>query len=273
MKMSLLSTLLIAIIILINCSGDRAVVDRIITDNDIANSNSLSEVPDPQYPPEYGDIGLRPPYYIMVVYGIMDTIGFSCELLVCAVPMDFYGYPYPGARLEVRFQVAPESLASINHTAYTNENGAALAKLVYPAENALQEVQLVVSCVSVADTLTILLPIYRPDLGLNAFPEKLWAEQPGAYDTSIVACRLTNVFDNPIGGGRIVFRALVAGEICGPTSVYTDDHGWAYTQYRIRYEDIPDGHNDPNFIETAVRSTLFGYPDVEEEISLFCYRP
>lgn len=70
-----------------------------------------------------------------------------------------------------------------------------------------------------------------------------------------------------------MFTALVAGQICGPTSVYTDEQGWAYTLYRIGYHEIPDSNNDPNILETGVRATIFGYPDAEVETSIICSRP
>ncbi|UCE65212.1 MAG: hypothetical protein JSU85_10065 [Candidatus Zixiibacteriota bacterium] len=274
MKLSLLTCFLAGILVLANCSGDRAVVDRIISENDLVNSAELSGVPGTEDPLDNGQNAFTPPYQIMITYNILgDTCGIYCEILVCATPLDFYARHYTNPGMEVNFEVNPESLAAINNTAYTNQWGAALAKLVYPSFHTFEEIQLIVSCGPAADTVLILLPICQGELEMSADPVRLWVEQPGAYDTTTIACRLVGILGNPFGGGLIVFVPLVAGEICGPTSAYTDDQGWAYTQYRIRYEDIPNGNNDPNSIYTWVRASLFGDPDMEEEISLYCARP
>jgi hypothetical protein len=274
MKAILLSTMLIAIIILVNCSGDRAVKDPLIADDAITNSLNMTEDPGAQYPPEYGDNEFTLPFTIIMSYLFTgDTCGSNCELMVGAILLDYYGRSYPYSGIEVNFEVTPESIAVINHTSYTNENGEAATKLVYSAFYAFQEVVVIASCGAIADTGTIVLPICHPHLELSADPERLWVEQPGAYDTTLIAFRLTDNYENPIGGGLIVFTPLVAGEICGPTWVYTGDHGWASTHYRISYDDIPDGNNDPHFIETGVRATLFGYPDAEVVTSICCARP
>lgn len=273
MKTSLLSKLLIAIIILINCSGDRAVVDRVKIESDSGQSLNMSEDPGPQYPPEYGDDEFTPPFMILISYNaIGDTIGNNRILTVGAYIIDFYARPYTSPGIEINFEIIPDSIANISSPVYSNEQGWAVAKLEYPPVYAFEEIQLITSSDWTADTATLNLPLADPRLELNAEPEILRVNQEGAYDTSNVSCRLGEGMDNYINGGLIKFVALAAGEICGPTFNYTDDHGRAYTQYRIGYDDIPEGNNDPGFIETGVRAMLWGYPDVEEEISLYCYK-
>jgi hypothetical protein len=274
MKAIFLSILLIAIIILINCSSDRVVVDPILADNDITNSLNMTEDPGPQYPPEYGLNEFTPPFMLNITIGIIWDPSYSYRMVIAVADIiDFYGRLYTNPGIEVNFEIIPDSIAAISSPVYTNEWGSAIAKLEYPPVHAFEEIQLIASCHQIADTITVLLPILTPELELSANPQRLRVVQPGVFDTSIVACRLSDGMGNFIGGGRILFTALVAGEICGPTSVYTDDHGWARTQYRIRFEDIPDTNTDPNLLETGVRATLFGYPDAEEEISIFCARP
>lgn len=274
MKAIFLSTPLIVIIILSSCSGDRSVVDRFTNENDIKYSADMSEVPGWQYPPEYGQNEFAPPFTIILGIHIIWDTSYSYRMVMAGASlMDFYARPYTNPGIEINFEIIPDSIVNISSPAYTNEYGCAIAKLIYPSVYAFEEIKLIASCHWTADTITFELPLLDPELELNANPERLWIEQSGAYDTTIIACRLSDGLGNFIGGGRLIFTALVAGEICGPTSVYTDDHGWAYTQYRIRYDEIPEGNNDPDHIATGVRAALFGYPDAETVISIFCCRP
>ena len=119
------------------------------------------------------------------------------------------------------------------------------------------------------------LPIYDPSISLLADPGNLWctSNSCAVSDTSDITALLKDGGDCPVDGGRIVFVALVAGTIIGPTSVYTDSTGLAETKYRIRGCEIPTPPDGVPQIETGVRASLFGYPEVEEEVSIICARP
>ena len=195
------------------------------------------------------------------------------EILVGAVLHYDDSSPCTTPGIEVNFEISPDTLAAINSSCYTNEWGMVSNKLVYPTRYCNEVIQLTVSCGAIVDTFTFALPIAGAEINIDAEPQRLWAEQPGAYDTSFISCQLVDGVGNGIRNGKILFVALVCGEICGPQWGYTDDRGYAYTEYRMRYEDIPDGNNDPNSIETGVRGALFGYPDVEAEVALHCARP
>jgi hypothetical protein len=272
MKFRLLPMSLIGTIILVNCSGDNAVFDPTTSENRLPTSQRMTEAPQPQYPPEYGLNEFTPPALLTIRIIVWNPSNGHRMVTVGASLMDFYGRPYTNPGIAINFEIIPDSIGVISSPAYTDQNGCARSKLEFPPVYALEEITLIASCNWAADTLTIELPLIDPQLELNAEPQMLRVNQPGEYDTSYIACRLSDGTDNFVNGGYIKFIALVAGEICGPTWVFTDDHGWAYTQYRIRYEDIPESNSDPGYIQTAVRAILFGYPDVDEEILLNCYR-
>jgi hypothetical protein len=250
------------------------VVDLKIAEDDNANSLNMSEDPGQQYPPEYGLNEFTPPFALTLgIYIIWDSSYSNRMVMIGASLMDFYARIYTNPGIEINFEIIPESIATISSPVYTGENGWARSKLEFSPIYALDEITLIASCDWTADTVNLNLPLLDPRLELNTNPEILQVRQSGEYDTSYVSCRLSDGMNYYIDGGRIVFISLVAGEICGPSFDYTDDHGWAYTQYRIRYEDIPEGNDDPHLIETGVRAVLFGYPDVEEEIRILCVRP
>jgi len=274
MKTILFAALLTAILLLLNCSGDRPVKYE-ITDKDTALESSASyNSPDPENPADIGENDMRTIAYIEIAFypnssspGLYNRI--AVWISVCYE--DFQPVP-PG--VAVHLEINPDSLATIDDTVYTYGIwGSAFAKLVYPAYYASEEVQIIASCESFADTVITHLLICNGELELTADPGRLYVEQPGAFDTTAIICQLTNGAGIPQRNAGVVFTALVAGQICGPAFTYTDDRGFCHTQYRIGYQNIPGSNNDPNYIETAVRATLFGYPDVDEEIRIICTRP
>jgi len=246
-----------------------------MTDKKTAPESSASyNSPGQEYPADVGENDMRTIAYIGIAFypnssspGLYNRIA----VWISVSYEDFQPVP-PG--VAVHLEINPDSLATIDETVYTYGLwGSAFAKLVYPAYYASEEVQIIASCESFADTFIIDLPICQAELELTADPGRLYVEQPGAFDTTTITCQLTNGAGIPQRNAHVVFTALVAGQICGPTSTYTDDRGFCHTQYRIGYQNIPGSSSDPNYIETAVRATLYGYPDIEEEIRIFCTRP
>ncbi|UCE66982.1 MAG: Ig-like domain-containing protein [Candidatus Zixiibacteriota bacterium] len=147
----------------------------------------------------------------------------------------------------------------------------------YAANDSLQVVALSAGdSVTVGDTSQVfVLPIYDPIISLMADPANLWCvdDQCTSTDESDITALLQDGGFCPVENGLIVFSALVAGSIIGPTSVYTDSTGMAETMYQIKGCEIPTPPSQVPQIETTVRAVLFGYPDVEAEVALICSRP
>ena len=272
MNLRYLVLLVLGIAIITGCSDDNSIVDPEIPEYSISNFASMPRPPEYENPYDLGDNEFTPPYSIILSINAIYYSNGNRIVTAGAEILDFYGRPFTNSGIQVYFEIIPDTLVTFSSPVYTNDLGWAMTKLEYPPNYALQEIQLIASCAWTADTATFELPLISPDLELNADPVSLWLEQPGTFDTSYIGCRLSDGRENYIAGGLVRFTALVAGEICGPECVYTGEGGWAYTHYRIGYEEIPEGNNDPNTIETAVRAVLFGYPDVEAETSLFCSR-
>jgi hypothetical protein len=147
----------------------------------------------------------------------------------------------------------------------------------YAANDSLQLVALSAGdSVTVGDTSQVfVLPIYDPIISLMADPANLWCEDDSctSTDESDITALLQDGGFCPVENGLIVFSALVAGSIIGPTSVYTDEQGIAETVYQIRGCEIPDQPSGVPQIETTVRAVLFGYPNVEADAAIVCSRP
>lgn len=274
MKTILFSTLLVAMLLLLNCSGDQPVKYG-MTDRNIALESSAShDNQDPENPEDIEENDIRTIAYIDIVFNPNGSSSGLYNKIAVGVSIYYEDYQPVPPGIAVHLEVNPDSLAAIDDTVYTSALwGWAFAKLVYPAHYVSEEVQVIATCDSVADTILFNLPICQGELELTANPGRLFVGQPGAYDTATITCQLTNGAGIPQRNAHVLFTALVTGQICGPTSTYTDDRGFCHTQYRISYQNIPGSDSDPNYIETAVRATLFGYPDVEEEIGILCTRP
>jgi len=207
---------------------------------------------------------------------------------VGAEVMDIYANPVEYGTA-VYFTLIPNDIANIEGNSTTGTprpyhpdsvDGWAFSRILfgcYASNDILQVVALSAGdSVSVGDTSqAFLLPIYDPYIAMGADPGNLWcvSNSCSVSDTADITALLKDGGDCPVEDGLIIFTALVAGTIIGPTSVYTDSTGIARTVYRIRGCEIPTPPDGVPQIETGVRATLFGYPDVEEEVSIICARP
>jgi len=68
----------------------------------------------------------------------------------------------------------------------------------------------------------------------------------------------------------INFTAQVCGEISGHFSDTTDIDGFAYTEFMIRADEIPENPPDPPQCTAIVKARLRGYPEVEGEYEILC---
>ncbi len=228
----------------------------------IAHFNSIAEATNPQTPERY----------VQVAAQVMD---------VYANPVE-YG-------TAVYFTLIPNNIADIEGNSITGAprpyhldsvEGWAFSRILFGCYAALDLIQVVATSAgdstAVGDTSDAFpLPIYAPVISLLADPGNLWCTSNSCFvsDDSDIMALLTDGGGCPVEGGLIVFSAVVAGSIIGPTLVYTDSVGVAETIYRITGCEIPTQPSGIPMIETAVRASLFGYPDVEEEVSLTCARP
>jgi hypothetical protein len=228
----------------------------------IVHPNVIAEATNPQSPERYVQVGAQ----------VMD---------VYANPVE-YG-------TAVYFTLIPNDIADIEGNSTTGTprpyhpdsvEGWAFSRILfgcYASNDVLQVVALSAGdSVSVGDTSQAFpLPIYDPYIAMGADPGNLWCNSNSCFETadSHITALLKDGGDCPVENGLIIFTALVAGSIIGPTSVYTDSTGIAETDYRIRGCEIPTPPDGVPQIETGVRAALFGYPDVEEEVSIICARP
>jgi len=237
-------------------------------------------------------ISSGPPYTVVVSYNVIAeaTNPNSPErfVQVGAGVWDYYANPVEYGTA-VYFMVIPNDIAEIEGNSTTGTprpyhadsvEGWAFSRIIYGCFASNDTLQVVAmsagDSVAVGDTSQPFpLPIYDPNISLGADPRNLWctSNSCAVSDTSDIIALLKDGGNCPVEGGRIMFAALVAGSIIGPTSVYTDITGIAETMYRIRGCEIPTPPDGVPQIETAVSATLFGYPNVEEEISIVCARP
>ncbi|UCC78471.1 MAG: hypothetical protein JSW64_09300 [Candidatus Zixiibacteriota bacterium] len=237
-------------------------------------------------------ISSGPPYTVIVSYNVIAEATSSSSperyVQVGALVSDFYANPVEYGTA-VYFTLIPNDIAEIEGNSTTGTprpyhpdsvEGWAFSRILFgcfASNDTLQVVALSAGdSVAVGDTSQPFpLPIYDPSISLLADPGNLWciSNSCAVSDTSFITALLKDGGDCPVEGGRIIFVALVAGSIIGPTSVYTDLTGLAETMYRIRGCEIPTPPTGVPQLETGVRATLFGYPDVEEEVSIICARP
>lgn len=231
-------------------------------DNVIVSYNVRAEAANPNSPERYVQVG--------------------------ALVSDYYANPVEYGTA-VYFTLIPNDIAEIEGNSTTGTprpyhpdsvEGWAFSRILFgcfASNDTLQVVALSAGdSVAVGDTSQQFpLPIYDPSISLLADPGNLWcvSNSCSVSDTSDITALLKDGGDCPVEGGRIIFVALVAGSIIGPTSVYTDSTGLAETMYRIRGCEIPTPPTGVPQLETGVRATLFGYPNVEEEVSIICARP
>jgi hypothetical protein len=237
-------------------------------------------------------ISSGPPYTIITSYNANGEASNPNTperfVQVGAGVQDIYANPVEYGTA-VYFTLIPNDVAEIEGNSYTggarpyhadSVEGWAFTRIIYGCYATNDTIQVVASSAgdsaAVADTSQpFALPIYAPVISLAADPGNLWciSNSCSAMDTSDITALLTDGGGCPVQYGKILFVALVAGSIIGPTFDYTDVFGIATTMYRIRGCEIPWPPGGIPQIETAVRATLFGYPNVEEEVSIVCARP
>ena len=189
----------------------------------------------------------------------------------------------------VHFSLIPADIAEVEGNSFTgggkpyhpdSVDGWAFSRIIYGCYETFDAVQIVASSAGpngpVADTSDAFsLPAFDPSLTCGANPGNLRCAGPGPTQcaTSTITATLFDGGGCSVDGGLIAFSALVAGEITGPTEVYTDSTGRASTTYRICGDDIPTPPDGVPRIETSVQAALVGYPDVVAEVNLVCTRP
>lgn len=190
----------------------------------------------------------------------------------------------------VYFTLIPQDVAEVEGNSFTggprspyhpdSADGWAYSRILYGCYGTFDTLQLVAHSGgqhgSVGDTtVPFALPAFNPGIFLAANPGNLRCPGPNSTDcdSSLITALLTDGGGCAIEHGIIFFSALVAGEIVGPDQDTTDEDGIAMTIYEICGDEIPTPPDQIPRIETAVRATLFGYPDVEAEVDLVCTRP
>ncbi len=189
----------------------------------------------------------------------------------------------------VHFSLIPQDIAEVEGNSFTggskpyhpdSVDGWAFSRIIFGCYQTFEQIQIVASSAGqygpVADTSdSFALPAYDPSLTCSANPGNLRCAGPGSNQCATSEIRAT-LFDGggcSVDSGLIVFTALVAGDIVGPTEDYTDSLGNAYADYRICGDDIPTPPDGIPRIETQVQAMLWGYPDVICEVDLVCTRP
>lgn len=190
----------------------------------------------------------------------------------------------------VYFTLIPNDIAEVEGNSYTgggrppyhpdSAKGWAFSRIIYGCYGTFDTLKVVAYSAGengpVADTSApFALPAYNPNIFLGANPGNLRCDGPDDWDTAEADIRamLQDGGGCAVQYGIINFSALVAGAIIGPTEVITDENGLAETIYQIRGSEIPEDANGIPRIETAVRATLFGYPNVIAEVNIVCTRP
>ena len=228
-----------------------------------ASPAPAGEATDPAYPERFVQVGA----------GVWDVFANPVE----------YG-------TAVYFSLIPNDIAEVEGNSYTggarpyhpdSADGWAFSRIIYGCYGTFDTLRLVAMSAGedgtpVADTSTPFpLPAYNPNIFIGANPGNLRCD--GDLDSDTASSDITALLQD--GGGCAVqygiinFSALNAGSIIGPTEVITDETGLALTVYQIRGSEIPDQPDGIPRIETAVRATLFGYPNVIAEVNIVCTRP
>jgi hypothetical protein len=212
---------------------------------------------------------------------------------VTAMVMDEFTNPVE-YNTGVHFEVMPDSVALIMGDAYTGgiiyypegdtadtigTPGLAFTRISYTCDRTFTWVRVVASSGGLVDTsASIQLAFYAEGgrCAVTANPGSIYIplNVPNPhYDSSAVSCLLLDGIGCPIDRGIINFSAQVAGELCGPSVDTTSGGGWAYTRFRISFDQIPQTPPNPPQVQAKVIAVLQAYPNVKGEATIDCRRP
>jgi len=186
---------------------------------------------------------------------------------------------------EVFFELIPDTIGLIESPAYTggwvDENGDTIGVrglvhsfVTYSCDHTFDTVRVLVYADTIHDISgPIVLPLYEGEIDIYADPEFLFVQEPGTYENSEVIAQLLDGLNQPVNNGIIYFVVRICGELSGPYVDTTDNNGYANTEFRIWYEQIP--HEPPELpnCTAIVVSNLLGYPDIEGTAEIHCTRP
>jgi hypothetical protein len=165
----------------------------------------------------------------------------------------------------IQFGAIPDSIFTIiEDTSFT------MAWFCFTCEHVFDTVRITASFGDLADTSgPIILPIWNGQIEAWADPDTIFPDAPGICDTSQITAQLTDGLGCLVANGGIIFVSRACGDIVGQIIDTTDINGYAHTLFQICYEQIPD---DPTGCIARIAAKLRGYPDVEDEVEIYCRR-
>lgn len=221
------------------------------------------------------------PAFIDISFGAVGrSVGDSLYIPLGVGIWDQYSNP-AGFGDTVYIDIEPDSIVTVENIIFPefpeypdSVEGWALTWLGYICNHSLEMIGIIASAGEVADTSSLFpLPVYNPEIYIMADPGAIWVAPPDTAGFSDITVRLLDGNGCGISNGIVYFTALVCGQISGQSIDTTDSNGYAYTEFMIHIDDIPGPPPDPPQCVCAVRASLYGYPDVVDEVEIICSRP
>jgi len=224
-----------------------------------------------------------PPYHIDIFPSNAPEVdGEAIITGIAAAVWDQFTNPVePLTRVD--FELLPDTFGYIESPAYTGgwidpETGDTVGVrgitetwIAYSCYHTFDAVRIIASCDAITDTsAAIILGIYDAQLSLSAQPESLIIQSPDTIAFADLEAHLLDGLGCPIHNAVINFTTEVCGEISGSFSDTTDDQGYAYTEFMIRADELPENPPEPPQCTAIIKARLRGYPDIESEYQLYC---
>jgi hypothetical protein len=213
-------------------------------------------------PAYYIEIGPSAPGYVEG-----DSIYFG----LLAHAWDQYTNPITDPGAMAYFGVVPDTSASIISPVFPDSNGYFRTFLSYTCNHMFDTVFVTVSIEEVSDTSNlIILNIYDGHLSMQAEPSWIVMSPEDTAVYSEITVQLTSIPECPVRNGIILFRVTGCGELSGQLTDTTDIDGYAYSQFRITPEMVPEAPPHNPYCNAIIKGNLRGYPDVEVERVIYC---
>ncbi len=225
------------------------------------------------------------PPYIIDIYqsNIAEAVEEAIVTGITAAIWDSFTNPVE-PKTAVWFGLIPDSIGYIYGFAYTGGYqdeedttiiigipGQASTWMSYGCTHTFDTVRVVANAGELYDTSgAIVLALYDGEISLDANPGVLYVALDQTECSDITAL-LQDGLGCPIHNGVILFSASGCGYIDGQSIDTTDSDGYAYTEFCIDYNQIPEREPPlPPACDGRVIAKLRGYSDVEAEVIIFC---
>ena len=228
-----------------------------------------------------------PPYEIQIeASNLAEVVGEEIKTGITASVWDMYTNPVEPLTA-VHFMVIPDTVCFINGAAYTGGypnpddpedtigvKGLASTWMYYGSYDTFDTVRVRAESGGMVDTSgPLILAIYSALLSIDPIPGVLYCQTSGDTATSQIVALLQDGLFIPISKGIILFTNSGCGYISGQIQDTTGEDGYAGTWFTIKYDQIPQIPPNPPQCVATVTAKLRGYPDIEGECSINCYRP